>query len=72
MTKDEHNEMTDRLIEAGTCLAEAEQIIISRKNAFSKACRYLKMLTNLEPNWQQKKANKQRKLVSSQMNVMEY
>ena len=38
----EHDEMITNLISAGIAKAEAEQIINMRKNAFNKACRYIK------------------------------
>ncbi len=41
-TKAEHEQMIDRLIQGGSLLGEAEQIIASRKTAFNKALKEFK------------------------------
>jgi hypothetical protein len=48
----EHTEMVDRFIKAGTCDAEVEQMITSRKNSFIKASCKLKKLEP-KPNFVQ-------------------
>jgi hypothetical protein len=51
VTRAEEDEMIDELIQGGSLLGKAEQIIASRKCAFNKACRKFKKTAGKPSNW---------------------
>ena len=62
----QHTEMISSLVSAGISPIEAEQIISIRKNAFNKACREWKKMT--ESNSITKKSNKSSKIAVTKAN----
>jgi hypothetical protein len=50
-TRAEEDQMIDKLIQGGSLLGEAEQIIASRKCAFNKACREFKKSAGKPSKW---------------------
>ncbi len=50
-TRAEEDQMIDKLIQGGSLLGEAEQIIASRKGAYNKACREFKKSVGKPSKW---------------------